>query len=293
MADWFVYALVSALFAGLHTFLLKVSVERKYDTYLLSGASSFVAFAGGALIVAFTTGWGAVPVHVYLFAILGGVLFTIMTLARMEGLKFLDSAIFFPLYKVVGPALVAIMAIVFLQEHVGPVELLGIVLSCAVPLLLITRAEHARQNNLKLGLIFLVIGATVSAIAAIVNAHVVSAAVSSALPLATVENGLAGLFTALLFARKHPAKEFYHQAHPHFTKEFMGMCLLNGAFQMISSYTLFLAFAGGDASIAYSVTAHYILIPVLLSVWFYKEHWNLQKAAALFLSILALILLHQ
>lgn len=293
MSAWFAYALVSALFAGLHTFALKMSVERKYDTYLLTAVSSFVSFGGGALIIAFTTGWESVPLPVYLFAILGGVLFAVMSLTRMEGLKFLDSAIFFPLYKVVGPALVAAMAIAFLGDEVGALELIGIALSCAVPLLLITRAEHARQNNLKLGLVFLVVGATVSAIAAIMNAHVVSTIASAALPLATIENGLAGLFTVLLFARKHPAKELYHQAHPHFTREFIIMCVANGAFQMISSYTLFLAFAGGDASVTYSVAAHYILIPVLLSVWLYKEHWNLQKAGALVLSILALILLHQ
>src|SRR5262245_12023212 len=111
MSDWFLYSLISALFAGFHTFTLKVSVEKKYDTYLLSAISSYISFACGALLVMYTTGWASVPLYVYGFGLVGGILFTGFTLARMEGLRYLDSAIFFPLYKVIGPALVAILGI--------------------------------------------------------------------------------------------------------------------------------------------------------------------------------------
>jgi multidrug transporter EmrE-like cation transporter len=77
------------------------------------------------------------------------------------------------------------------------------------------------------------------------------------------------------------------------TKTFLSMSFANGVVQLLSFYFLLLALVDSNLSIVYSINAHYILIPVLLSVWLYKEHWNTQKAAALVLSMLALVLLHR
>lgn len=289
---WFALALGSALFAGLHTFSIKIAVERKFDTYLLSTISSFVSFGAGLVVLFFTGGW-PIPPHIWAFGILGGVLFTAFSITRMEGMKFLDSAIFFPLYKVIGPALVATIGILLVHEKVAPLEVLGIILSCMVPLLLITKGEHVRQKNLKLGLLLMLISTTVSALSSVVNALVVDGIPSYALPLALLANGFTGLFSLILFARRHPSGEAYHQARQRLSSGFWWLAIANGVVQITSSWMLFLAFAGGDMSLVYSVTAHYILIPVLLSVWIYKEHWNRQKAAALVISILALIFLHR
>lgn len=290
---WFTFALLSALFGGLHMFLLKMSVEKKYDTYLLSATSSFVSAVAGCVVVAVTTGWGAVPTVLYWVGALSGVLFAGFSIARMEGLRYIDAAIFFPLYKVIGPALVALIGIALLNEGVTPIELLGIILSCLVPILLITRQENGRQKNLKLGLILMVVGTTLASLGAAVNSIAVDDFPALALPMATLANFFTFITASLLYFRRHPQGELYHTTKGIATRGFMAMSLVNGLMQLTSFYFLLLAFAVGNLSLVYSINAHYIVIPVILSVIFYKEHWNKQKALALAISVLALVLLHR
>ena len=57
-------------------------------------------------------------------------------------------------------------------------------------------------------------------------------------------------------------------------------------------YLLLLAFHLGQISLVYTIHAHYILIPIFLSVWWYGEHMNLRKFAAVVLSCVTLTLLY-
>jgi len=221
-----------------------------------------------------------------------GVLFLGFTVARLESLHFIDSAIFFPLYKVGGPALVAVFGILWFHDKVSPLELAGIVLSCLIPLLLITRQENHRQRNLRLGLLFMLVSTVLSAIAIVINTLAVKSGPDLSLPLVAIANGFAALVGILLFARRHKQAGFIRSLRDHVTRPMLLLGFVIGIMQLLSFYLLLLAIAANDLSIVYSINAHYILIPVVLSVWLYKEHWNIQKAVALILSILALILLH-
>lgn len=290
---WFIFALLSALFAGLHTFIVKVGAERKYDTYLLGTFSSLItAVASMALFLAVSPD-DYIPLSLYGYALVTGVLFAGFTIARMEALTMIDAAIFFPLYKVIGPALVAGIGIFILHETVSTPELIGIALSCLVPLLLISRHENTRQKNLQLGLILMVVGTTLASISAAVNAVAVYENAGFALPLVALANAIAAIVHFGLFLWKHRVSGVRKQIQLLSTPSFLSISLANGVVQLFSFYFLLLAIAGDSLSIVYSINAHYILIPVLLSVWLYKEHWNLQKAAALVLSMLALVLLHR
>jgi uncharacterized membrane protein len=290
---WFVFALLSAVFAGLHTFMVKVAAEKKYDTYLLGAFSSFVTAVLALILFIATSPDRFVPGSLYLFGIATGVLFASFTIARMEALKLIDAALFFPLYKVIGPAVVAVIGIFILKESITPAELIGIGLSCAVPLLLISREENHRQKNLRLGLILMAVGTVLASFSAAVNAVAVQGNASLALPLVALANAFAAVVHFGLFLSKHRKAGIRSQMRAFSTKTFLSMSFANGVVQLLSFYFLLLALVDSNLSIVYSINAHYILIPVLLSVWLYKEHWNKQKAAALVLSMLALVLLHR
>jgi len=67
--------------------------------------------------------------------------------------------------------------------------------------------------------------------------------------------------------------------------------VLMGILQSCSFLFIMLAFAEGTLSIVYTVQSLYILIPIILSIIIYKEHWNARKVVAIILSIAALALL--
>ena len=48
---------------------------------------------------------------------------------------------------------------------------------------------------------------------------------------------------------------------------------------------------GGPLAIVQTIHSMYILIPIVLAIIFYNEHWNLQKVVAIVLSVAALALL--
>lgn len=289
---WFAFALASTLFGGLQSFFQKIAAEKKYDTYLISAISSLISALGGFIALAFIPGGFSAPVAFYGLALISGILFIAISVTRLESLQYIDAAIFFPIYKVIGPALVALIGIFLFREQLALWEIIGIVLSCFVPLLLITKHEHHRQKNLKLGVFFLLGSTVFSAIVWGVNGIVVKMDAGLVLPLSIVANGCAFLVGIILFAHRHRKDGVRAAALSRMHGSFWLLALAIGAMQMLSFIFLLLAISMDNLSLAYSVNAHYILIPVLLSVWLYKEHWNKQKALALLLSMLALALLH-
>jgi len=71
------------------------------------------------------------------------------------------------------------------------------------------------------------------------------------------------------------------------------LSIISGVFQFAGFAFMILGFkAGGPLAIVYTVNSFYILIPIILSVIIYKEHFNLRKALAIGLSIVALAFLH-
>ncbi len=171
---WFTFALLSAVFAGLQSFLNKIAAERKYNTYHISATASLVSFLAAFILFLLTaSSLHDIPVIVYWLGLASGILYVVRTITQLEALQFIHAAIFFPLYKVIGPALVTVIGIAFLNDHITLPELIGIALSCAVPLLLITHAEHRRQNNLRLGLLLMFVSTTFAALTAAVNAYAV------------------------------------------------------------------------------------------------------------------------
>ena len=52
-----------------------------------------------------------------------------------------------------------------------------------------------------------------------------------------------------------------------------------------------MALSTGLVSIVYIIQAHYILIPIVLSVWWYRDHINVRKFIAVVVSFFAITLL--
>jgi len=60
-----------------------------------------------------------------------------------------------------------------------------------------------------------------------------------------------------------------------------------------ASFTTFLyAFAfNGPLAVVYTIHSLYILIPIILSIIFFNEHWNTRKVIAIVASVAAILLM--
>ena len=155
MELWFIYALSSVVTTGLQVFIHKMAVERGYTPTVMTviGDATLIVLAIIALLVvgSDTNQWG----QGILFAAATGLIYVVSMLMRMESLKYIDTAIFFPLYKTLSPLFALVVGILFFQEWFTIKEVFGMGLGIIVPLLLIHKGEQARQNNLRKGLVLL------------------------------------------------------------------------------------------------------------------------------------------
>lgn len=288
----FTYAVLSALISGFQAFGQKVGVERGMDSYLLTAFTAGFSFLIGSTLLTLTMSWTAIPEAVYWYGLLGGILYVSFNVLRLEALKFIDATIFFPLYKVVTPAVTALIAVFFLSEFLSVREVVGILVACVVPLFLLSRNENTRQKNLLFGLTLLIVGAVLASVSAAVNAYAIGDVTAYALPLLVVTCLTAFIFGLGLFLRQYKAKNMRRELAKVSDSRFVLYASWMGLLQFLAFYLLLLAFPGIGLGVAYAINAQYFIVPVILSMWYYKEHWNVQKIIALFLSVASIILLH-
>lgn len=292
MSVGFVLAVLSAIVSGFHAFGQKVGVERGMDTYLLTAFAAAFSCIIGTTLLFFTSSWEVVPTSIYWYGVLGGVLYVAFAVLRLEALKFIDATIFFPLYKVISPAVTAAIGVWFLAELLTTREFIGITVSCVVPLLLLSRNEHARQKNLVLGLILLGVGAALASVSSAVNAYAIGDVLAYALPLLIVTHLTALLFGLVLFVRQHKVTDMGRALVQATKVRLVAYALVMGVMQFTAFYMLLLSFPDIGLGVAYAINAQYFIVPVILSIWFYREHWNVQKIVALGLSVVSIVLLH-
>ncbi len=284
---WFFYAVLSAAIAGIYVFTAKVAVERGYEGVLFNTASSAIS----AVILLVSTGlmvgyeylsWLAL----FLVAI-NAITYMLSSVVRYEALKCIDTAIYYPLYKTVGPIFAIVAGVVIFSETFSDMEWLGLLLSLTVPLLLIGKKEDERQKNLKRGLWLLIVTCFLAAIAAV--ALKFGADLSTSVYMFAAVTHVVIFMTGIgLMLRKRSVSEIRHATAEAKTKQYFFLVLVSGVMHAASFLLFVLALANGTLSLVYTIQSLYILIPIVLSIIFYNEHWNFRKVIAIILSIVAL-----
>jgi drug/metabolite transporter (DMT)-like permease len=283
--DWFFYAILAALANGLQGFFYKIAVEQENDPYLVafSGASVSYILAGTVLCVGHPK-IGDLRWLVILGTI-GGVGFIFVMISRMSALKYLPSSIVFTVFRsntVIVFALYFILPVLF-PERISSKSLIGVLLIIIAVLTLSQEHEKKRNRpNFQLGLGLIVLAAFISAFLYLsqkIAIHILSIDINSFIFVINLE--IAIICMAVLGLKKE-------------VPNIMGS-LKNGAFIGVYSYASFLFFLHaikrGNLSLVVAVDSTSFLIPILLSVHFYKEKLTSTKIMAALFTLGGLLLI--
>lgn len=291
MEVWFISAVAGAVLAGLSNFFFKIAASRGYnaEVFTLYGGLGSAVVVG---LVAWISQYSLLQFNVFTILMLtAGVIASAGGIMKVYALRHIDSTIFFPLFKLLAPGLAIVFGILWFAEEFTWVEWFGMLLGLTVPLLLITRAENGRQNNLKAGLILVVLTALASASAAALNKFVIDTGFSVIVGLFYVSVGVfIGTVVTIMLKRGFWSTYRHIKSDSDLPLVFYAStrAILIGASMGLVLY----AYAqNGTLAIVQTIHSMYILIPIVLSIIFYNEHWNVQKAVAIILSVLALVLL--
>ncbi len=285
MELWFVYALLSALSAGLLTFLFKVAAVKNHNgsIVMMYAYGTLALFSSGVLLASGAFFSNAIFL-VVLIGVAVGVSFALSNIAKVASLRYIDTAIMFPIYKTLGPIVVTIIGFFAFGERFSMYEMFGIAAGVIVPLMLLHKSEKSRQNNLSAGLLYMLLALAFSFVGVIFQKIVSDTQMNLWIFLAaTGYSGSIASFGLYYWRQKQINFPLI------FSRTMLSLGIVAGLLEVGATYGFMKALEGGQLAVAYTILSFYILIPIVLAVWFYKEHMNLRKGVAIALSILAII----
>lgn len=290
MQLWFWAAIAGMVLAGVSNFGFKIAAKKNFDaqTFTFYGGVTSIVFAGVGLLFFRPEG-----IHLIILAtitLFAGVLASQGGALKVIALRYIDTTIFFPLFKLLSPFLAVIFGIIFFGEFFTPREWIGITLSLLVPLLLISKVENTRQNNLLLGLLLVIVISGTSAVAAALNKYVIDAGMSEWVTLWYASWGIfIGTLTMIsLQMRALPMRHIV----THTSVGLVQASVFRSVLICVSLLCILYAYGhGGALGIVQTIHSLYIVIPIVLAVLIYKEHINWKKVSAVVISIAALGLL--
>lgn len=284
METWLFYAVASIFFAGIYQFQIKVASHRHYNPSMVTWYW-YLTWAILSFIFLIIEWIKLQDIQIIaLFALINVFFYFLSTLTRMESMKNIDSVIFFPVFKTISPILVTLASFFIFSEALTLRELIWIILWIAVPLLLVTTHENKRQINLKKGIIYLLISSFFVLISTIVIKHVnvLELNISLFVFLTMLFWYFVSVFSFKGLSKKSQEKKYI-------TKNILPYGIFMWIFHYLSFY-FFTKALSGNLAIVFTINSFAILIPIILSIIFYKDHFNLKKAFVILLSIISVIL---
>jgi drug/metabolite transporter (DMT)-like permease len=284
MEPWLFYAIVWVFFSWIYSFLIKVASMKNYNPSMVVGYS-YLSWAVFSAIFLFIDGIKITDLWlIALFAFLNVIFYFLSTLTRIESMKNIDSVLFFPIFKTISPILITIIWLYFFKETLSIKEIIWIILGICVPLLLISAHENTRQINLKKGIIYLFITSLLILVSTTVIKQVNVLELN--IPLFIFLSMTFGYFISVISHKSFKNKNTHKK---YITKNIFWFGIFIWLFHYLSLYSFARSFEW-NLAIAYTINSFSILIPIILSIIFYKDHFNLKKAFVILLSIISVIL---
>jgi len=286
MEIWIIWALLSAIIWWFYSFSFKIIAERNYDTHLATFYSYFIAsILIGMGCIIFWNLDDSLPALflVILLAFLNIWFYTASIHSRVESMRSIDSVIFFPLYKTFWPIFVTAISILWFKESLSSSDVFGIIVWITVPLLLLTKTENRIQKNLYRWVVFVLITVFLTSISSVLPKYTQVASLN--IWIFILFSFLFWVIFSYFWYKRHEKnKKRAYNNHGLLKFSFLVWFLHAGAFYS------FLRAMEGNLAIAFTINSFSILVPIVLSIIFYWEHFNFKKWVVIGLSIVSILL---
>jgi len=291
MELWFWAVVGATILGGIGNFILKIAAVRGYGGGLFT-------FYGSLMPTLLIFGVALYMSNNILFSLIGfslsflnGLLGASSNILKVLALRYIDTTIYFPLFKILAPLLVTVAGLFVFNESLSVKETIGLLICICIPLFFVGKAERKRQLDLKRGLLLILATAIISVVGASLTKYVI---VVWAEPLwllvATGAGSIIGSVCGIVFKEKRDVFTRHY-----WLKSDKGLIVWSTAWGLLMVFSALLIFVAylnsGGLIIVYAINSLNFVIPIILAVIIYKEHIDIQKASAIFLSIVALGLL--
>ncbi|PTN36906.1 DMT family transporter [Desulfonatronum sp. SC1] len=292
MQTWYLYSLLALLLLGGQRFLYKVAAAKNCGTFLTTFCFMItVAVLSSGLLVLFPP---IVPSLTFLalISLANSLTFVSATLAHIQALKHMPATVAYPLIRM-NIVLVILFAVVFLQERLEPLQILGVALSLAT--IWVLGRDSAPDSNARTktkGLFLVLLAMLAGALSAISSRY--AAQHTDLLAFIALSYVFSTLFTLALAPRMFTPDQAHtvpHTAPRGSRKLAAGIGLAMGLLNLAGFYLFLKALALGPLAIVASINGMHFLVAVVLSVLIFREKLNPSRLLGLALAIVAIVLL--
>lgn len=278
-----IYAIIAAFFAWVYNFILKISSEKNHSS------TKFIMYSMFAWsffwFVWFFIEWAQFNWlgMIFLLSLINALLYFISSTTKIEGLRYIDSSIFFPINKVISSILVIVIAFVLFSETLNLRESVGLVLWIIVSLFLVQKKHNSKKENYSRWIIFLIISLVTWTIASFCSKYIAYFDLNTSLYI-WITFLLSSFFGLISQRYKSINQKWNSSLH------LKRIAIINWFFYWGWLYFFTKAMLWNTV-IVYTINSLYIVIPIFLSFLFYWEKLTWRKIIAIFLSIFVVILI--
>lgn len=282
MSDWYLLSLLALLLLGCQRFLYKVAAEGSCSTPLTTAVfMATVTLLSGVAFVLSGDSLGPLS-NLLLLATVNSLAFALGTVANMEALRRLPTAITFPLTRL-SILLVIGFSMLYFGERPGPWQWLGILLGLAVLVVLAADLGGSASSRKQTG-------TGLALVAACVLCGAAASISSKFAALSTSKSGfmalsyLLGTLFSLALARR-----WGRMATVERPGAVIGIGVLMGLLNFAGFYAFLAALERGPLSIIALITGMHFVIAIALSALFYRETITPRRWLGIALTLLAVL----
>lgn len=283
MEDWILYALIASITSGLSAFLFKIIAKNNYDSKKFLFYSYI--YASIFSVIFFYNKIYNLSIILIILAFSNTLLYYSASILKIKWLKYIDTVIYFPLYKVLTPFIIFISSFFIFWEFLSLKEFLWIMIWTFASLLLINKEEKKRQNNLNKWLILLILVVVLNVINVLLNKYI--NILNFNIELFIIIVMFFWILTSLIHIWKNNKKDKVIKFNK---KNIHLLSLFNGMF-FISSMYFFMYALVWNTTVVYTLRTFSIIIVMWLSIVLFKEHLDKKKIFVIILILVSWLLL--
>lgn len=274
------YASISAISAWMTAFLVKISAEKNYNSLLFTWYSLLSASFFAFLFYCFS--WEGLDKILFLITI-GSIMwisYAIALVSKTEALKNITTTLYFPIYKILSTLLAFIVWISFFTDAIKTNEIIWIFIWLLVPLVLINKKENKKQKNMKLWLLLSIVWIVFAVITITMSKIIKSHDLNIYFYIF--------VWTLIWWVMCLGQYKRNYKVNINSINKIKRTSIINGLIIMVWS-TFFVKAMTWNLWVVYTINSFSILIPIVLSVIFYKDHLDLRKIIAIVLTIVSML----
>lgn len=281
--SWFIPTLAAMALYGLFNFLYKIAAEKKCDSIAVVNIATATVFCL-SLVANAARGFSFENMRLTLLLTLGnGCFFLLGSVLKVEALRYVPSSIAFPLNKM-NVLFVLFIAVLVFGEKPGLVQFLGIAVAC---LMIFTARKKPRGQDAAgrytRGFVLALLAGLFTAIS-VSFGRVAARSPVGRLNYVMLSYGLVAL---LAYTWNRGVRKGRYSVD----RVTVAIGVSAGCLNFIGYLLVLEAFSKGPLSIIHPVLSMAIIIPIVLSVIFFREKLTPRNVVAVVLCLIAVFLL--